>query len=301
MVVASDVFPLVHALLTDAGLKKSAAALAKEAKLQPKAFKSEHDLLDVYNFYLTHNMKKAKVPATSVVDAAKRPQKKKGESSSSSDSSDSSEDKKASVKKVTSSSEEESDSSEEEKPKAKAKSAVKKEESSSNEEEKPKSNKRKAEAPAAEKNSKKAKRGAESSSDDSSSSDSSDSDSDSDSDSSEDEEAQKKEAARREQAAKAALEWQPKKIEKVATKDKAAGTPFQRVDGEYWSQKIVDDTLRDNSYEGTFGVDGVGVKANNKLLKTRGKDFTKGKNKLKRSTYMCGAISMASNSFKFED
>jgi len=43
MVVASDVFPLVHALLTSAGLKKSAAALAKEAKLQPKAFKREHD------------------------------------------------------------------------------------------------------------------------------------------------------------------------------------------------------------------------------------------------------------------
>jgi len=87
----------------------------------------------------------------------------------------------------------------------------------------------------------------------------------------------------------------------VEIKTKTAGTPFQRVDDEFWSQKIVDDTLRDNSYEGTFGVDGVGVKANNKLLKTRGKDFTKGKNKLKRSTYMCGAISMASNSFKFEE
>lgn len=52
--------------------------------------------------------------------------------------------------------------------------------------------------------------------------------------------------------------------------------------------------------EGTFGSSGVGSKANNILIKVRGKDFTKAKNKGKRSTYMCGEISMASNSYKFE-
>lgn len=52
--------------------------------------------------------------------------------------------------------------------------------------------------------------------------------------------------------------------------------------------------------EGTFGSAGVGSKANNILIKVRGKDFTKAKNKGKRSTYMCGEISMASNSYKFE-
>lgn len=44
----------------------------------------------------------------------------------------------------------------------------------------------------------------------------------------------------------------------------------------------------------------MGSKANNILIKVRGKDFTKEKNKKKRSTYMCGAITMASNSFKFD-
>lgn len=111
---------------------------------------------------------------------------------------------------------------------------------------------------------------------------------------------------------------------------KSAGVPFQRVDGEYWSQQIIDDSLRDNSCtfmplhlftrngynlpgsltiltysykyadEGTFGSAGVGSKANNILIKVRGKDFTKAKNKGKRSTYMCGEISMGSNSYKFE-
>lgn len=55
----------------------------------------------------------------------------------------------------------------------------------------------------------------------------------------------------------------------------------------------------DNSYAGTFGQDGVGRKANDTLVKVRGKDFTREKNKKKRSTYLGGAISMSSNSFKF--
>ncbi|CAH0514531.1 unnamed protein product [Peronospora belbahrii] len=378
MVVPSDVYPLIHALLTSTGLKKTASALVKEAKLQPKVFQNEHDLLDVYQFYLTHKIKKAKVSTNLELDVVEKPSKKRSKISSSSSSSSSSDSekektkKKVTTKKVTSSSSSSSSDLEEEKEKAqkvtsgcskkdkipkktkmktsvieKAKllsldlndaskgekrtkkkriekpAVVKKQESSSLEDSSDSSD---ASSEEDTKNSKKTVRGsmkrieaaADLSTSDSSdnSSDSSDeekpnsssndgssdsSDSDSDSDTSDREKAQKEEALRREQAAKAALEWQPKEIEKVVTKTKSAGTPFQRVDGEFWSKKILDDTLRDNSYEGTFGIDGVGVKANNKLVKTRGKDFTKGKNKLKRSTYMCGAISMASNSFKFED
>ena len=53
--------------------------------------------------------------------------------------------------------------------------------------------------------------------------------------------------------------------------------------------------------EGTFGNEGVGSKANNILVQVRGKDFTREKNKKKRSTYLCGAITMASNSYKFDN
>ncbi|CAI5740401.1 unnamed protein product [Hyaloperonospora brassicae] len=383
MTVASDVLPLIHALLTRSGLRKAATALAKEAKLQPQALESTHDLVDVYSYYVTHKVNGSKREAATrlvkenTVTKEQKKKKKEEEKEKSSGSLDSSEaekekqltgntgsrssgqkkekgktvlqdteekerkktkssvkaaEKRGSKKVAESrSSDSSSDSSDEEvegaktlvrkraaadtkKVKAKAmknkssssdSSSDSSDESESDDEAKSKIRKRKTEALPAEKNTKKVKRDVDSSSEASSSSDDNSSDSsdssDSDSDSSADEVTRKKEAARRDEAAKAALAWQPMKMVTVATKVKSAGTPFQRVDGEFWSQKIVNDTLRDNSYEGTFGTDGVGVKANAKLLMTRGKDFTKGKNKLKRSTYMCGAISMASNSFKFED
>lgn len=58
--------------------------------------------------------------------------------------------------------------------------------------------------------------------------------------------------------------------------------------------------LRNNSYAATFGEDGWGAKAQKVLGAVRGKDFTREKNKKKRSNYRGGAIDMGSNSIKFE-
>lgn len=41
--------------------------------------------------------------------------------------------------------------------------------------------------------------------------------------------------------------------------------------------------MADNSYEGNFGEAGYGAKSSEKLLLVRGKDFTREKNKRKRS------------------
>lgn len=50
-----------------------------------------------------------------------------------------------------------------------------------------------------------------------------------------------------------------------------------------------------------FGEDGYGAKANKVLSTVRGKDFRHEKNKRKKSTYTGGNITMASNSFKYDD
>ena len=50
-----------------------------------------------------------------------------------------------------------------------------------------------------------------------------------------------------------------------------------------------------------FGADGYGAKANKVLSTVRGKDFRHEKTKRKRGTYTGGNITMASNSFKYED
>jgi hypothetical protein len=50
-----------------------------------------------------------------------------------------------------------------------------------------------------------------------------------------------------------------------------------------------------------FGEDGYGHKANKVLSTVRGKDFRHEKNKRKRSTYTGGNITLASNSFKYDD
>lgn len=57
---------------------------------------------------------------------------------------------------------------------------------------------------------------------------------------------------------------------------------------------------RNNSYEATFGNDGWGFKAQQKLSQVKGKDFTREKNKKKRSNYRGGAIDLGSNSIKFD-
>ncbi|RPA79226.1 hypothetical protein BJ508DRAFT_211291, partial [Ascobolus immersus RN42] len=55
----------------------------------------------------------------------------------------------------------------------------------------------------------------------------------------------------------------------------------------------------DNSYKG--GAGGFGDKASADLIVTRGKGFTKEKNKKKRGSYRGGSITDEVKSFKFED
>ena len=109
--------------------------------------------------------------------------------------------------------------------------------------------------------------------------------------------------AKRKAAAAAAAEWMAKSI--ISPKEKKTGPreqgeAFRRVDDQFWGKQIKQG-LEDNSYEAAFGSTGVGSKAQAKLFSVRGKDFTKGKNKLKKSTYMCGKISLNSNSVKYAE
>lgn len=57
--------------------------------------------------------------------------------------------------------------------------------------------------------------------------------------------------------------------------------------------------LTDNTYKGAAG--NWGEIANEKLGRVRGKDFTKGKNKMKRGSYRGGSITLNSGSYKFQD
>ena len=50
-----------------------------------------------------------------------------------------------------------------------------------------------------------------------------------------------------------------------------------------------------------FGNDGYGAKASEKLMTVRGKDFRHEKTKKKRGSYRGGEITLASNSFKYDD
>ncbi len=53
--------------------------------------------------------------------------------------------------------------------------------------------------------------------------------------------------------------------------------------------------------EKAFGDDGYGAKASNILMQVRGKDFRHEKTKKKRGSYRGGTITLASNSFKYDD
>ena len=85
------------------------------------------------------------------------------------------------------------------------------------------------------------------------------------------------------------------------------GTPFKRVDDTYWGAVATKEggAIADNSYEGAFGSSGFGVKASEKLLAVRGKDFCREKNKRKKtfngfSKSAGGSITMNSFSTKFQ-
>lgn len=77
-----------------------------------------------------------------------------------------------------------------------------------------------------------------------------------------------------------------------------AAKAFQRVKADEWLGKK---GSWDNSYEGTFGQDGWGYKAQQILGQVRGKDFRHEKTKKKRGSYRGGTISSeAVYSYKFE-
>ncbi|WFD35044.1 jun-like transcription factor [Malassezia cuniculi] len=80
-------------------------------------------------------------------------------------------------------------------------------------------------------------------------------------------------------------------------KDSGIGNRFQRVKSD--QAVFLDDRLRDMSYAAKSGAGDWGAKANEDLIKTRGKSFTKEKNKKKRGSYKGGLIDQGSHSIKF--
>ena len=79
------------------------------------------------------------------------------------------------------------------------------------------------------------------------------------------------------------------------------GERFCRIDVDAELASIKDTRLLDNTYEGTFGRNGWGARASDKLVKVRGKDFRHEKTKKKRGGYRGGAIDPnAVNSIKFD-
>ncbi|KAJ1989671.1 jun-like transcription factor [Coemansia spiralis] len=76
-------------------------------------------------------------------------------------------------------------------------------------------------------------------------------------------------------------------------------TPFCRIKPE--EVIYADDRLKDNKYTSKGGVSNdFGYKAHMDLIVTRGKGFTKEKNKKKRGSYSGGRITLESHSIKFE-
>jgi len=82
-------------------------------------------------------------------------------------------------------------------------------------------------------------------------------------------------------------------------KKRTTNSPFQRVKSE---EIYVDPRLRDNSFEAKSGAaTSWGYRANQDLIVTRGKGFTKEKNKKKRGSYRGGQIDMHGvHSIKFD-
>ncbi|KAJ2079045.1 jun-like transcription factor [Coemansia sp. RSA 988] len=80
--------------------------------------------------------------------------------------------------------------------------------------------------------------------------------------------------------------------------NKAPATPFCRIRPE--DVVYADERLKDNTYISKGETTGdFGYKAHKDLIVTRGKAFTKEKNKKKRGSYSGGRITMTSHSIKF--
>ena len=113
----------------------------------------------------------------------------------------------------------------------------------------------------------------------------------------------KAKARKAKEATEAALNWKPTPPSKATSSSQtstvvktaagtdgaqalgAKGTPFKRVDSDYWGNEAVKagGAAADNSYEGAFGSSGFGARSSEKLLSVRGKDFRHEKTKRKRS------------------
>jgi len=126
----------------------------------------------------------------------------------------------------------------------------------------------------------------------SSSSDDSSSDSDSDDESSDGEADKRK---KKSQKAKAPEKTVQKPSKKPKRKRQKPNRPFQRVKAANVS--FINDKLKDNTYN---AAESFGRKASETLLRVKGKDFVKSKNKHKRKTYFGGGrIDMGVRSIKF--
>jgi hypothetical protein len=76
--------------------------------------------------------------------------------------------------------------------------------------------------------------------------------------------------------------------------------PFSRI--EYDKIHYADERVKDNTFEALqLPENHYTVRAHQDLIVTKGKGFTKEKNKKKRGSYRGGAIDFSTNSFKFND
>ncbi len=116
----------------------------------------------------------------------------------------------------------------------------------------------------------------------------------------------------RQAAHAAALAWQPKASplataslkqkngqRRASTGGSGGGQAFRRVEDNKWAGSL-HDRVKSNHYEATFGAEGYGYKAHQKLSAKRGKEFRHEKTKRKRGSYRGGKISMEQNGFKFD-
>ncbi|EGG05321.1 uncharacterized protein MELLADRAFT_87980 [Melampsora larici-populina 98AG31] len=82
------------------------------------------------------------------------------------------------------------------------------------------------------------------------------------------------------------------------SKEKKSNAPFRRIKAE---EIQLDQRVADNSFLAKGGAQGsYGHKAHMDLIVTRGKAFTKEKNKKKRGSYRGGIIDTTSHSIKFD-
>ena len=85
----------------------------------------------------------------------------------------------------------------------------------------------------------------------------------------------------------------------VNAKNSTGKTFFQRVKAD--EVEFEDDRLRDNSFLAKPNAENCyGFKAHQDLIVTRGKGFTKEKNKKKRGSYRGGKIDLGQHSVKFQ-